>query len=233
MSCSSDSIPLSDHRTLLAEYLRGIVFPATSVAGLIMEERLSVRYARDPVRPCLVMWACSAGDGDVADALPVAAAFDLFDRFLLLHDELSADCAAITARWGLGQSLNAGDALYALAFRLLASDVSDAKRRLAAARLVGEAVLEAIEGGSDDRARSAALMGAALEAGAVIAGAPKSIVRSFARAGRLLGTAGLARGSELAHRFAVQAVAELQRYTSRTHLDAFEEVVRYVARRAA
>ena len=56
---------------------------------------------------------------------------------------------------------------------------------------------------------------------------------SQASAGRLLGTAGLARGSELAHRFAVQAVAELQRYTSRTHLDAFEEVVRYVARRAA
>lgn len=233
MCCSSGSIPLSDHRALLAQYLRGIAFPATSVAGRIIEERLSLQYARDPVRPCLVMWACSAGEGDVTDALPVAAAFDLFDRFLLLHDELSADSAAITARWGLGQSLNAGDALYALAFRLLASDVSDPKRRLAAARLVGEAVLEAIEGGSDDRARSAVLMGAALEAGVVIAGAPEQIARSFARAGRLLGTAGLARGSALAKRFALQAVAELEPHTSRPHLDAFEEVVRYVARRAA
>jgi Polyprenyl synthetase len=233
MSLSSDSIPLSDHRTLLARYLAGIVFPTTSVAGRIMQERLSARYARDPVRPCLVMWACAAGDGDVTDALPVAAAFDLFDRFLLLHDELSVDSAAITARWGLGQSLNAGDALYALAFRLLASDVSEPKSRLAAARLVGQAVLEAIEGGSDDRARSTTLTGAALEAGAVIAGVPESIARSFARAGRLLGTAGLARGSELAQRFALQAVAELQRHTSRTHLDAFEEVVQYVAGRAA
>jgi geranylgeranyl pyrophosphate synthase len=233
MSCPSDSIPLGAHRALLARYLQGIAFPTTSVAGEIIEERLSGGFTHDPVRPCLVLWACAAGDGDVTEALPVAAAFDLFDRFLLLHDEISRDSAAITARWGLGQSLNAGDALYALAFRLLASDVSDPKRRLTAARLVGEAVLEAIEGGSDDRARSAALTGAALEAGVVIAGAPERIARSFARAGRLLGTAGLARGSQLAEGFALQAVAELQRYTSRAHLDAFEEVVRYVARRAA
>ena len=106
-------------------------------------------------------------------------------------------------------------------------------RRLEVARLAGQAVLEAIEGHAGDRARGVPLTGAALQAGAVIAGAPESDVRAYARAGRLLGTAALSRGTELGERFAVQAVAALPRSTARADLDAFEEVARYVARRAA
>jgi hypothetical protein len=233
MAVSPEPIPLSDHRACLQQYLRGIVFPSTSVAGRIIEERSPARYIRDPLRPCLVMWACAAANGDASDALPVAAAFDLFDRFLLLHDELSAGSAETVTRWGLGQSLNAGDALYAMAFRALASDVANPARRLEVARIVGQAVLEAIEIRSEDRATGAPLTACALQACAVIAGAPEGDVRAFARAGRLLGTATLARGTELAGRFTMQAVAALQPCASRAHLDTFEEVARYVARRAA
>jgi hypothetical protein len=212
-------IPLSDHRACLEQYLRGITFPPTSVAGRIIEERSAQCYACDPLRPGLVMWACAASGGEVADALPVAAAFDLFDRFLVLHDELSDESAESAARWGLGQSLNAGDALYALAFRTLASDVVNPDRRLRSARLVGNAVLEAIEG-DDDRSRSAALTGAALRAGAVIAGASDDVARSFERAGRLLGTA------------PQEAVAALRDCTPQADLVLFEEVASYVAQRA-
>ncbi len=233
MTAFPEPIPLNDYRARLQEYLRGIVFPSTSVAGRIIDERSPQRYVRDPLRPCLVMWACAAANGDAYDALPVAAAFDMFDRFLLLHDELSFDAAATITRWGLGQSLNAGDALYAMAFRALASDVSNPARRLEVARIVGQAVLEAIEIRSDDRASGAPLTACALEAGAVLAGAPERDVRAFARAGRLLGTATLSRGSELAGRFTMQAVAALQQCTARADLDTFEEVARYVARRAA
>ena len=222
MAVPVEPLPLSDYRASLAEYLRGIVFPATSVAARIIEERLPARYARDPLRPCLVIWACAAGNGEIADALPVAAAFDLFDRFLLLHDELSAEPAPLVARWGLGQSLNAGDALYALAFRTLASDVGDPKRRVLAARLVGEAVLRAIETDNDDIARNATLTGAAIEAGAIIAGASDAVSSGFARAGRLLATSPPA------------AVAELRSCgVSQNDLATFKEIARYVARRAA
>lgn len=233
MTVPSEPIPLSNHRACLTRYLRGIVFPAASVAGTIIEERSPSRYTRDPLRPCLVLWACAAGHGDLNDALPVAAAFDLFDRFLLLHDELAEGEAPIVERWGLGQSLNAGDALYAMAFRALASDVLNSERRLEVARIVAQAVLEAIESGGEDRARSAALTGAAIQAGALIAGRPESDVRAYARAGRLLGTAAIARGEELAQRFATQSVAALAQCTAPADLDAFEEVARYVARRAA
>lgn len=177
------------------------------------------------------MWATAALGGEVADALPVAAAFDLFDRFLLLHDELSHDGTETIERWGLGQSLNAGDALYALAFRTLASDVVNPERRLQSARLVGNAVLEAIEG-HGERARSAALTGAALRAGAVIAGASDDVAHAFERAGRLLGTASMSRGSALAERFTLQAVAALRDRAADADLEIFEEVAQYVARRA-
>jgi hypothetical protein len=226
-------IPLHDHRASLQQYLRGIAFPSGSVAGRIIEERLAAQYLRDPVRPCLVLWSCAAAGGNLADALPVAAAFDLFDRFLLLHDELIGDADAPVAQWGLGQSLNAGDALYALAFRTLASDIVNPVRRLGAAKLVAAAVLQAIEHQNDDSARSAVLTGAALESGAVMASAPDRASRGFARAGRLLGMARLAANAELAGRFAMQAVAALRDCTSSDHLTRFEEVARYVAQRAA
>lgn len=216
------AVPLSGHRARVEEYLRGIAFSFTSVAGRIIEERLPARYAGDLIRPSLVLWTCGAAGGDIADALPVAAAFELFDRFMLLHDELAQDCGATVTRWGLGQSLNAGDALYALAFRTLASEVCDAPRRLHVARLIAEAVLEAIEAPIGDAAADAALSGAAMQAGAILGGAGDRAARSFARAGRLL-----------TQRMAQEAVSVISRYTTPEYLQAFDEVARYVAQRAA
>jgi hypothetical protein len=216
----TDPIPLRDHRVCLQEHLRGIVVAPDSVAGRIIEERLAARYTRDPVRPSLVLWACGAAGGNLADAMPVAAAFDLFDRFLLLHDELAGDSADTIARWGLGQSLNAGDALYALAFRTLASHVVNPAARLEAARIVAEAVLCAIEE-CNPLARDAALTAAALRAGAVIARAPQQVASAFTEAGRVLSTDPDA------------AIACVRAHATRAHLDAFEEVARYVARQAA
>ncbi|MBV9717919.1 MAG: polyprenyl synthetase family protein [Candidatus Eremiobacteraeota bacterium] len=211
---------MSGHRASLERYLRQIIFPTTSVAGKIIEERLPNRHVRDRVRPSLVLWACDAADGNLADALPVAAAFELFDRFLMLHDELTDECAPTVARWGLGQSLNAGDAYYALAFRSLASDVENPSARLKAARLVAEAVLDAIVKRNDEIASASALTAAAMEAGAVIAGAPAPAIRAFATAGERL------------VRNPTTAAAPLHEYAPADHLQAFEEVVRYVGRPA-
>lgn len=215
MTSSGDQIPLRLHRTCIAQYLRKIAFPTRSVAARIIEERLPVAVLSEPVRPALVLWACAANGGELADAVPVAAAFDLFDRFLVLHDELTDPSSPTVAKWGLGQSLNAGDALYALAFRTLASDVIDPARRVETARIAGEAVLEAIDGAR------AALTRAALQAGAVLAGSAAAVVDSFGQAGVLLA------GRPQA------ALAALRECTPLSDLAAFEEVARYVARRAA
>lgn len=219
MTALGDPLPLTNHRACLAQYLSKVSFTTATVAGRIIEER-SIRQIRDPLRPALVLWACEARNGDLRDAVPVAAAFDLFDRFLLLHEQLTRE-SPVVERWGLGQSLNAGDALYALAFRSLAAGVVNPPRRLEAARLVGEAVLEAIACDNDDAARAAALTGAALQAGAVIGGASDRVARAFLEAGRALATDPEA------------ALAPLRRHSAPDALAEFESVVEYLARRVA
>lgn len=227
-----DQLPLLNHRARVAEYLRGVTFPSGSVAARIIAERPSADHAAAPLRPSLVLWACDAGSGDLADAIPVAAAFALFDRFLLLHEELADETAAVIARWGLGQSLNAGDALYALAFRTLCADVVESRRRVETARLVGEAVLGAIAK-RDAVVREGILTEAALAAGAAIAAVPGEAARAFARAGRLLAAAAMIGEPARARRESERAVALLRPWTAPGDAALFEEVARHVARRAA
>ncbi|HVA33283.1 MAG TPA: hypothetical protein VNG31_03985, partial [Candidatus Baltobacteraceae bacterium] len=237
--------PLGEHRACVREYLREIALPFESVAGEIVRERLACELEDDLLRPSLALYACSACGGDVRDALPVAASFYMFDRFVQMHDELVED--RYSARWGLGQSLNAGDALYALGFRTLAEGAIDAPRRLAAAGVVGRAVLEAIEGRNVDlergvpgrpdgllvkarslRRRSAALTAAALCAGSLIAGAPEVSQRAFGRAGRLLAAVGAIGNRELARRLGEKTMSVIRRCVGdAAHQAAFEEAVLY------
>lgn len=266
-SDSFETLPLGEHRARVLEYLRGITLPFRSVAWTIIEERRRAEVDRLMLRPNLVLWACAAcggGSDATGDALPVAGAFDLFDRFMLLHDELveddeaaaagARDASSVLARWGLGQSLNAGDALYALALRALAQDVGNPQRRLRVAALVTRAVLEAIEGRTSDiergahrresrgllarvrsmRRRSAALTGAALEAGALLAGASGDVCRSFNRAGRLLAAAANSDERPLAARLAAKAIASIERaIPDPSQLSGFERLARHVAAPAA
>ncbi len=266
-SASFGSLPLGEYRARVLEYLRGMTLPFRSVAGAIIEERRVAELDHLMLRPNLVLWACRACGGAqdaTGDALPVAAAFDLFDRFMLLHDELVEEDettapgeraeSSVVARWGLGQSLNAGDALYAMALRALAQDVGNPERRLRVASLVSRAVLEAIAGRTSDiergprgrqsdgllarvrsvRRRSAALTGAALEAGALIAGANAEVCRGFNRAGRLLAAAANTQDPALSLRLASKAIASIERsIPDRAHVEGFEHLAQHVATRAA
>ena len=162
MTSRSDAVLLSVHEDSLQRYLYGIAGRFDSVAGLQHFSAPGRWPACVSMRPALQLWAAAANGAALEDALPIAAAFDLFDQFMLLHDEL-ADAKAMTiGRWGLGPGLNAGDALYALAFRMLAGDVVQPSRRLAAARLVGEAVLAALDGSDCVPSARCALTGAAM-----------------------------------------------------------------------
>jgi geranylgeranyl pyrophosphate synthase len=252
MRSSSVPLPLGHHRARVVEYLRGIALPPRTLAYTIIEHRRHGAESGLLLRPALVLWADAAAGGDGRDALPVAAAFDLFDRFMLLHDELVASspghASSPVMRWGLGQSLNAGDALYALALRTLSRDVVDPSRRLPAAGVVTRAVLQAIEGRTRDtqdgapraadgvfahvrslRRRSAALTAAALESGALVAGASPGVRRSLRRAGRLLDVASVSADPSLAARLRDKAVAAVERCLGEGGGSAaFAEVAAYV-----
>ncbi len=168
------------------------------------------------LRPSLCLWACEALGGDRRKGLAAAAALELTHNFSLVHDDIQdtdrerRHRPTVWAVWGQGQAINAGDSLLTLA-RLTLLRLGDAGLEPAAivhaCRILDEACLAIIEGQCldlefEERAdvavdeyvemiekKSGALFGAALELGALSAGADETLGRRFGRAGRLLGTA--------------------------------------------
>jgi geranylgeranyl diphosphate synthase type I len=165
------------------------------------------------LRPHLCLWACEAVGGEAAAALPVAAAVEWIHNFTLIHDDIQdGDVerhhrATVWSVWGVSQGINAGDALCALAFRGLLAPGPRPGRRLRAAHALAGAVLEVVEGQCLDlalegrpgaspaaylrmaAAKTGALFGASLEAGAIVGGASSATARRLRTAGRLLGQA--------------------------------------------
>lgn len=76
-------------------------------------------------RPALVLLSCAALGGDVRKALRTAAAFEMFQSFALLHDDIEDDSEmrrgkpCIHRLHGVPLSINVGDALYAKVFEVL------------------------------------------------------------------------------------------------------------------
>ena len=79
-------------------------------------------------RPALVLLSCEALGGELHKALRTAAAFEMFQSFALLHDDIEDDsemrrgkpCCHRTL--GVPLSINVGDALYAKVFEVLAAN---------------------------------------------------------------------------------------------------------------
>lgn len=170
-------------------------------------------YSGKFIRPALCLWACEAEGGDVETALPVAAALEWMHNFTLVHDDIQdgdrtrRNRETVWTVWGSAQGINAGDALHALAFRTLADDGKHPERYLRVVRLIADAVLVVVEGQCLDlqlegkpetpfrtylrmiRSKTGALIGASLEAGAVMAGADQATAHHLRGAGLYLGIA--------------------------------------------
>lgn len=77
------------------------------------------------LRPLLVTLAAKASGGQWENSLPAAAAVELLHNFSLIHDDIE-DASQVRrgrptvwAKWGQELAINAGDAMYALAFEAL------------------------------------------------------------------------------------------------------------------
>lgn len=74
------------------------------------------------LRPILCLLACAEVGGDPAQALPAAAAIELLHNFSLIHDdiedgdEVRRHRPTVWKLWGVPLAINAGDALFTLAF---------------------------------------------------------------------------------------------------------------------
>ena len=224
---------LRERQSRTREYLRSADLQFSEEFERIM--RHSFDYT-DPLCASLVLWACDACGGESHGALPVAASVECLHRFSALHDELqmptplSIEGETTSSIWGLAQTLNAGDAFFALGLGLLANDAVYGDRVLDVGIVLANTVLLGIEKRNrliraSSHARGTGrfriayegtqvlMLALSLRVGAMMAGATPAMADAFARAGRLLGVAaqlqGQARGapSLLAKRYAAKAFA--------------------------
>src|SRR5205085_3209245 len=91
------------------------------------------------LRPGLVLLTCQAVCGEITEpARDAAVAVELIHNFSLVHDDIQDHSdlrrhrRSVWSLWGMPQGINAGDALFALAQRVLLRETSTLAARMAA-----------------------------------------------------------------------------------------------------
>ncbi len=170
------------------------------------------------IRSLLVLLCCGAATGEPDGwrrAVPAAAAVELLHNFSLIHDDIQDRSETrrgrptVWVRWGIPQAINAGDAMYTLAYRALLDlrDQIGPETALAAQEVLQESCLALTAGQFLDLdfetrtevslneywamigGKTAALLGACAELGALSAGATGARRGAFRDFGRSLGLA--------------------------------------------
>jgi len=193
--------------------------PEGPAARLAEAMRYAVFSGGKRLRPVLVLAACEAFGGHDGDALEPAAALELIHTYSLIHDDLPAmdDDDLRRGRptahkaFGEAEAILAGDALLTFAFEILATRppgdraavrraeaVALIARRAGPAGMVGGqlADLEAERRPAEDaplewihRHKTGALLSAAVELGALLAGAGSADREAMSRYGDAVGLA--------------------------------------------
>ncbi len=163
------------------------------------------------VRPGLALLAAEAAGGPAHAALPGAVAVEMVHNFSLVHDDLMdrdmqrRHRKTVWALWGDATAVLAGDAMLSLAYEVLLD--GDSPYAVAAEAVVARGVRDLIRGQALDTAferrtdvglaecldmacgKTAALMSASAEIGAVLAGAPAPVTEALSRYGLHVGLA--------------------------------------------
>jgi len=98
-------------------------------------------------RPALVLLACQVFDGNMKNAVRTAAAFEMFQSFAVVHDDIEDDSEmrrgkpCLHKMHGTPLSINVGDALYAKVFEIL-----NANRSILGAKITLDLIEEMVNG---------------------------------------------------------------------------------------
>lgn len=169
------------------------------------------------LRPLLGLLAFKSLGGDYRRTLPAAAAVELGHNFSLVHDDIEDSDRerrhrpTLWAMWGVPLAINAGDALFALSrlalYRLMEDEEYEPQKLLDMMRVYDETCLALCEGQYLDISferrtdvtvdeymemiakKTAALIGASIETGAMMASDDPAVVAAYRRFGYDLGIA--------------------------------------------
>ena len=115
---------------LFENYLAQIQFPEEP-EQLYKPILYSMSGGGKRIRPTLLMLACEAFGGDVQQALPAAAAVEMFHNFTLLHDDIMDNAEvrrgkpSVYASWGNNVAILSGEAMMICSYRLLSKVPSE------------------------------------------------------------------------------------------------------------
>jgi len=163
------------------------------------------------MRPVLTLMACEIFGGKADDALPAAIAVEVFHNFSLIHDDIM-DAAplrrgkpTVHTKWDLNTGILSGDAMLILAYRYFEAYPAETFCKLAT--LFSKTALEVCEGQQWDmdfgtrndvtlseylkmiEYKTAVLVGASLQMGAIVADASEEDALAIYDFGRELGIA--------------------------------------------
>jgi geranylgeranyl diphosphate synthase type I len=168
------------------------------------------------LRPMLCLLACAELGGDAVQALPAAAAIEIVHNFSLIHDDIEDGDEVRRHRptvwkvWGVPQAVNVGDAMYTLAYAALhrlsrlgvpaetVLRVLDCLTKTCLALTEGQHLDMRFETRNDVTVaeylcmiggKTAALVGASVAVGGIIAGASPSVTDALSRYGEAIGLA--------------------------------------------
>jgi geranylgeranyl diphosphate synthase, type II len=202
---------------LVEQALKQFAWPeADAPTRLTQAMEYSLQAGGKRLRPMLVFAGCEAVGGNVQQAMPVAAAFELVHTYSLIHDDLPAMDDDDLRRgqptchkaFDEATAILAGDAMNTYAFQAILEGVSDHAKAVAAAlELARAAGLEGMVGGQmadlesegaeadEERLRyihsrkTGALIAAAVVCGGVVGGADKPTLEKLRRYGQQVGLA--------------------------------------------
>ena len=208
-------------RAAVGEERGELAAAARYVMGWEDERGRPASAAGKRIRPALCLLAAEALGGSVAAAMPGAVAVELTHNFSLVHDEIQDRDAERHHRptiWrltGEAQAINVGDFLFTRALRALSAADAPAERRVAAIEALLAAIEDMIGGQWADLSfeprgdvsvaeylamvggKTGALIGAPLQIGAILAGAPAERCDGIRDWGRGVGLAFQARDDVL------------------------------------
>ena len=167
------------------------------------------------IRPLLVLLSCAASGGDWQCALPAGAAVELLHNFSLIHDDIEDNSPlrrgrlTVWKKWGIPQAINAGDAMLTLAHLALHRLQETTSQNIAyeASKILQHTCLELTKGQYLDisyesrqeldledywpmvSGKTAALVSACTELGALTAGCTPVIQDAYREFGFSLGLA--------------------------------------------
>ena len=195
---------------IVRQYMASLVFPAHP-RELFSPIEYSLEEGGKRLRPTLLLMACNLFSEQPREALPAAAAVEIFHNFTLLHDDIMDNAEvrrgkpSVHRRWGTNAAILSGDAMMIYAYTLL--EQCDPGLLPALLETFNRMAMEVCEGQQYDmdfehrndvtedeyiemiRLKTSVLLACSMKIGAILADAPAADADNLYRFGEQVGLA--------------------------------------------